>query len=210
MTLYPEAQRKAQDEIDRVIGLNRLPSFEDRPSLLYVEALVKEVLRWHPIAPMGFPHVALSDDIYNGMLIPKGATLIPNVWLFAHDEAYYKNPESFSPERFLGDNPEMDPRMFVFGFGRRICPGKDFADESIFLAVAMSLAVFNIQKARDDMGNIIEPNVEFTSGVVSKARDFPYDIRPRSDGAERLIKEVEVEFPWENGDVAQLNRIKWE
>lgn len=210
MTLFPGVQKRAQDEIDNVIGSARLPCFGDRPSLPYVEALIKEVFRWHPIVPMGFPHVASSDDIYDGMFIPKGALLIPNIWLFTHDEANYKDPHVFSPERFLGEDAEMDPRMLVFGFGRRICPGKDFADESVFLTIALSLAAFDIRKARDGNGNTIEPRAEFTSGIISRPLTFPCDVKPRSDQAAKLVREVEKDFPWEKGDDAKLNEIKWE
>jgi len=80
MTLYPEVQRKAQEEIDGVVGTDRLPSFQDRQNLPYVDAIVKEVLRWHPVAPMGIPHMTTEDDVYEGYLIPKGALLLPNIW----------------------------------------------------------------------------------------------------------------------------------
>ena len=80
MTLHPEAQRKAQDELDRVIRRDRLPTFADRPNLPYVDALVKEVLRWNPVAPLGLPHVTFSDDVFEGYHIPKDSILIANIW----------------------------------------------------------------------------------------------------------------------------------
>ncbi len=80
MTVNPNVQVKAREEIDRVICNHRLPALADRPNLPYVEAVVKECFRWHPIAPMGLPHVTTKDDIYQGHLIPKGAMLIPNIW----------------------------------------------------------------------------------------------------------------------------------
>lgn len=80
MMVFPEVQRKAQEEIDRVVGSDRLPGFEDREDLPYIDALVKEVLRWHPVAPMGLPHQTTADDIYEGHFIPKGAMLMPNIW----------------------------------------------------------------------------------------------------------------------------------
>lgn len=80
MTLYPEVQRKAQEEIDNVVGTRRLPSFDDREKLPYVDAIVKEVLRWHPVAPLGLPHMTTDNDIFNGYLIPKGALIISNIW----------------------------------------------------------------------------------------------------------------------------------
>ena len=82
MTLHPEAQRKAQDELDRAIGRDRLPTFADRPNLPYVDALVKEVLRWNPVAPLGLPHVTFSDDVFEGYHIPKDSILLANIWYF--------------------------------------------------------------------------------------------------------------------------------
>lgn len=80
MTVFPEVQRKAQEEIDRKVGADRLPGFQDRQDLPYIDAIVKEVLRWHPVAPMGLPHMATEDDICEGYLIPKGSLLLPNIW----------------------------------------------------------------------------------------------------------------------------------
>lgn len=80
MTIYPEMQRKAQDEIDRVLGAGRHPKVADRASLPYIDAVVKEVLRWHPVAPMGIPHMSIGDDICEGYFIPKGSLVMPNIW----------------------------------------------------------------------------------------------------------------------------------
>lgn len=80
MALYPEVLQKAQKEIDSVVGTNRLPNFDDRENLPYVEALIKEVLRWHPVVPMGLPHSSTADDTCEGYLIPKGAVILPNIW----------------------------------------------------------------------------------------------------------------------------------
>jgi cytochrome P450 len=80
MTVFPAVQRKAQEEIDQNVGTGRLPGFQDRQNLPYIDAIVKEVLRWHPVAPMGLPHMTTEDDICEGYLIPKGALLLPNIW----------------------------------------------------------------------------------------------------------------------------------
>lgn len=80
MVQYPEVQRKAQEELDRVIGRTRLPEFEDKDSLPYLNAVYKEVLRWYPTLPFSVPHIALEDDEYKGMLIPKGCIICPNAW----------------------------------------------------------------------------------------------------------------------------------
>ena len=93
----------------------------------------------------------------------------------AHDENNYKDPTVFKPERFIereGYTPELDPHAFVFGFGRRRCPGEGLADANIFIAMAMSLAVFNIEKAKDEKGKEIIPTIDFLSGTVWYGSDI--------------------------------------
>ncbi|CAA7260281.1 unnamed protein product [Cyclocybe aegerita] len=80
LALHPEVVKKAQAEIDAVVGPDRLPTFEDRPYLPYINALVLEVLRWHAVVPTAVPHRVMQDDIHEGYLIPKGALVIPNIW----------------------------------------------------------------------------------------------------------------------------------
>jgi cytochrome P450 len=72
MALHPSLQKRVQDEIDRVVGTDRLPTYEDRPSLPMVEAVVRETLRWRPVLPLGVPHTTIKEDIYKGYYIPKG------------------------------------------------------------------------------------------------------------------------------------------
>ncbi len=80
MASYPEVQRKAQAELETVIGPHRLPGFSDRDSLPYVNALMKELLRWRSVVPIGVPHCSLEDDEYRGYFIPKGSVVIANIW----------------------------------------------------------------------------------------------------------------------------------
>lgn len=80
MVCYPEVQEKARKELDAVIGPGRMPTFEDRARLPYIAAIVKECLRWLPVAPMGFPHVPLEDEEYNGFFIPAGSVIMANIW----------------------------------------------------------------------------------------------------------------------------------
>ena len=204
MTVYPDIQRKAQEEIDRVVGSARLPNFKDQANLPYVEAVVTEALRWHPVAPLGLPHTTEKDDIYGDHLIPKGSLLIPNTWWFLHDPEVYSEPMAFKPERFLGEKPEPDARQHCFGYGRRICPGRLLADSSVFLTIAQSLAAFNIGKALDDNGKPIEPKVEFTPGIISHPAPFQCTIKPRSAQHEQLIRDVEKIYPWEESDAKAL------
>ena len=76
MALHPDAQKKAQEEIDRVVGNQRLPDFHDRKSLPYTEAVYREVMRIRPVLPMGVPHTSIEDDVYNGYFIPRGRALL--------------------------------------------------------------------------------------------------------------------------------------
>ena len=80
MMSYPNVQRKAQEELDRVVGHDRLPRNDDQGSLPYIDALVREVLRWQPVTPLAAPHRASADGEYRGYFIPKGTTILPNAW----------------------------------------------------------------------------------------------------------------------------------
>jgi len=80
MAVFPEVQKKAQEELDRVIGGDRLPITSDKSSLPYIEAVVKETHRWHPVGPMSIPHSCTQEDSISGYRIPKGAMILPNNW----------------------------------------------------------------------------------------------------------------------------------
>ncbi|KAH9834412.1 cytochrome P450 [Rhodofomes roseus] len=191
MVLHPDACRKVQAEIDRVVGSDsRLPDFGDRASLPYVEAVMQEVLRWIPPVPLELPHRLTEPDTYRSYTIPKGSMMIPNVWGMTRDASAYPDPEAFRPERFLEMDAATDPRNMVFGFGRRICPGKDFGDASVWLAAARILAVFDVRKARDAAGREVAPEPSFSPGMISHVRPFVCDIRPRSPRAARMIEQL--------------------
>lgn len=80
MVQEPHVQKRAHEELDTVIGRDRFPSFEDKDDLPYINALCKEVLRWHPVLPLGIPHGSVAEDEYKGMRIPKGTAVVPNAW----------------------------------------------------------------------------------------------------------------------------------
>ena len=75
MSLYSDVQRKAQEELDRVVGAKRLPDFEDRENLVYIQAILMESMRWIPVTPLSLPHRVIRDDEYKGYLIPKGTVI---------------------------------------------------------------------------------------------------------------------------------------
>ncbi|KAG0702313.1 cytochrome P450 [Suillus ampliporus] len=190
MSLFPDVQRKAQAEIDAVVGPDRLPSFADRDSLPYIEALAKEVLRWNAVVPTSVAHRVTEDDIHDGYHIPKGSLIIANIWFMLNDPRTYADPSQFNPERFLakdGKGPETDPRTICFGFGRRICPGLHLADASVWISTAMSLAVFDISKVIEN-GVEITPELDPSSGTISHPKPFKCSIKPRSSNATGLIQ----------------------
>ncbi|KAI0408983.1 cytochrome protein [Xylaria palmicola] len=204
MVLAPDIQRKAQEEIDRVIGTDRLPVYSDREKLPYVSAIVTETHRWQPIVPLGVPHAAEADDFVEGYYIPQGTTVVPNVWWFTHDPAVYSNPSEFNPSRYLGPNPDPDPTQHIFGYGRRICPGRHLAVTSTWLTIAQSLAVFNIGKGLDESGREIEEAAKFTPGIVLRVEPFKATIKPRSPQHAALIRQVEELYPWEKSNAEDL------
>jgi cytochrome P450 len=167
MVAFPEVQRKAQAELDTVVGRARLPTFADAPHLPYVRAVIKEVLRWRPAVPLGVPHKIIEDDWYEGMFIPKGATCVANIWQCNHDRAVFgDDADEFRPERHINDKGELLPGPMEtnqeghssFGFGRRICVGKHLANESLFIHTARILWAATLECAKDENGNDVTPD----------------------------------------------------
>ncbi|KAK7037754.1 hypothetical protein VNI00_010715 [Paramarasmius palmivorus] len=151
MARNSEVQQKAQDEIDAVVGRDRLPTLEDRKSLPYIEAIYRETMRTNPAVPLGLPHYTTEDDFYNGHYIPKGTTVSANIWAMTHDERVYTRPHEFKPERFFNDSGDLndDDTILAFGFGRRVCVGRHMAETTLWLTFASVLASFVISKNKD-------------------------------------------------------------
>ncbi|OSC96472.1 cytochrome P450 [Trametes coccinea BRFM310] len=187
MVMYPDQLRKAQEELDRVTGTDRLPTISDRGNLPYVTALIKEVMRWRPVLPLGLARATAADDTYRGYTIPKGTIVIPNVWAIAFEPRGLYSPEIFEPERWLVSSKEdmpVDPADWTFGFARRICPGKHLAENSLFIFISTLLAMFDF--APPDTGHV---KVEFEQGMVSYPKPFECKITPRSESKAMQIRE---------------------
>lgn len=189
MMAYPEVQTRAQAEIDAIIGHERLPGIADIEKLPFTNALLKEVIRWcSPVtAGQGVPHRLRRDDYYHGYLIPKDTTVIVNIRAILHDSSLYNSPDSFKPERFLGLAPERDPSDFVFGFGRRVCPGSDFALTSLFLHATGILSVYDVLPLKN--GSKVDP-INWLDVPVFPAL-LNCVLKPRSEGVRTLISAVE-------------------
>ncbi|KAF9015058.1 cytochrome P450 [Cyathus striatus] len=194
MTHYPDVFAQAQAELDSVVGKSRLPDFQDRASLPYLGAMLSETLRWYPVTPQALPHRAVAEDIYEGYYIPKDATLVPNIWAIMHDDALYPEPNKFKPERFLKqDGRQLPPDPVtagVFGFGRRICPGRYLALNTAWITIASILACFNISKPIGSDVKPFDPPIEYTDGLVIHPKPFQTRLTPRSPEAVQLIKFV--------------------
>ncbi|KAF7346476.1 hypothetical protein MSAN_01875700 [Mycena sanguinolenta] len=131
-------------------------------------AVFREVFRWGPILPLGIPHATSEDDIYEGYFIPKGTTVLSNIWAMGHDESKYSNPDEFNPERFLNSDGQLntDDHILGFGFGRRVCVGRYAADATVWATIVSVLSTFNIAKPKDATGKEIEIELVYVEGLL--------------------------------------------
>ncbi|KAJ9144244.1 Cytochrome p450 2c31 [Pleurostoma richardsiae] len=187
----PDLLAKAQEEIDRVVGNGRLPTWDDIPNLPYLNLILQETYRMNPLSPLGIPHAAVNDDVYNGMFIPKGTIVYQNVWAMHHNDAVYADPFSFRPERYLpkeeGGNAEPFP-VGNFGFGRRICIGRNLAENSLTIVLANMIATMDIQYPLDAEGKRTPFEPEWSYRGQAHPLPFPVSFSPRSPKAEELLR----------------------
>ncbi|KIJ39742.1 hypothetical protein M422DRAFT_32557 [Sphaerobolus stellatus SS14] len=194
MVLFPDVQKKVQEELDGVLGGVRLPEFEDMAALPYTIATYKEAMRWHPLVPMGVAHAATQDDVIDGYFIPKGALVFGNSWFLLREEADFgPDTEKFDPGRFMEPGRRDPGQTGAFGYGRRVCPGRYMAENSLFIAVASILQNFDITPTRDSSGKEVMPEYEWTSGFFSSPTDYQCTIKPRSKVAEERILSTPAE-----------------
>ncbi|KAI0056348.1 cytochrome P450 [Artomyces pyxidatus] len=192
MLAYPQHLARAQAELDAVLGPGpgRLPRFEDRPALPFIDAIFAECMRWGVPVPLGLPHRLMEDDVFQGKFIPKGSLVFANIWAMLRDPAVYPDPERFDPERFLTKVDDAtarrrDPRAYVFGFGRRRCPGVHLVESSVWLMLASMLATLDIRKP----AGAPDPVPVFDNTVFRNPDPFPVELVPRSEQARRLVEE---------------------
>ncbi|ELU40496.1 cytochrome P450 [Rhizoctonia solani AG-1 IA] len=204
MVLHPHVQLRAQQELDAVLGPATLPTIADRERLPYIRNLIDEVLRMHPVVPLGvclpatpkkcadhvlaLPHVCFKDDIYRGYRIEKDTIVA-----ISRDPRLYENPEEFNPDRYLDPDVQRPP---VFGWGRRKCPGIYFAEDSAFVSAASLISMFTFSKKKNDDGEEITPQIKPKhNAVIVELDHFEFEFKPRSEDHRRLILGTDV-----NGD----------
>ncbi|KAA8626752.1 CypX Cytochrome P450 [Pyrenophora tritici-repentis] len=204
LVTHPETLHAAHNELDAVVGPDRSPDFTDESHLPYIRALVKEVLRWRPVAVLGgTPHASTEDDHYEGYYIPNGTTILGNSWAINLNEEYYPNAHHFDPTRFLDDalaqrskaptpltgkpHPSKSGHS-SFGWGRRICPGANLAENSLYIALAKTLWAFDIQPRK----GVDYDTFAYTEGFNIRPQKFVCDIKVRSEAHRRvLLSELE-------------------
>ncbi|KAB2568769.1 Cytochrome P450 monooxygenase atE [Lasiodiplodia theobromae] len=201
MTLFPDAQRKAQEELDRVVGPHRLPDAADAENLPYVRQVIQETHRWLTAAPLAMTHSTTVDIPWGpNYLIPAGTPLVLNAYGIHRDPALYPDPLRFDPDRWAGKleaaNSLADDRvgarseaLYAFGAGRRICPGQHVAEQGLFLAVARWLWAFDTQ-AVEGGEERFQGVDNYKPGLVVSLDRVEAVVRPRSEERKKLAVEV--------------------
>ena len=157
LAMFPDVVVKAQQELDAVVGKERLPEFSDWSQLPYIRAVIKEVHRWAAQGALSVPHVnTTADDDFHGYEIPKGTVIYPAMLVLNYSESRYgANAAEFMPERFVKDElPARASAMqgdimqrdhWGYGFGRRLCPGIDVAEPQLFIFASRALWAFDMK-----------------------------------------------------------------
>ncbi|CAA7261265.1 unnamed protein product [Cyclocybe aegerita] len=195
MLLYPEVQRKAHVALETVLR-GRFPDFGDYEKIPYIDAIVQEVLRWNPVAPLGLLHASKEEDSYKDYVIPKGAICIANVWAMLHNEERYgPGADEFRPERFLNTDGALDLSRTnsdgAFGFGRRKCPGASIAKEYLWILFATILSAYDIVDGTDKDGQALDcSKIQYASALISVPPEFHCRFRLRPGVTKPVISEA--------------------
>ncbi|KAG1782228.1 cytochrome P450 [Suillus placidus] len=201
----PDCQTKLQEELDQVVGGERVPNADDLQHLPYLKAFIEECNRFRPVGPLGLPHEMSDDEVVDGLLFEKDGMF--------HDERYFDQPEKFDPDRFLRnkfgvkEGVQDDPGRrsnLLFGGGRRVCPGITFARSSMEICTAITAWAFQILPAMNTTtGELILPNLDdYTHGITATPKPCKLRIIPRSpqyiDIIQRSFSEATANFvPYE-------------
>lgn len=198
----PETQQKMHEELDKVVGSSRLPNWDDRHNLPYVNAVICELMRWKHFAPFGLPHMTLEDTECGGYSIPRGTQILINFHSSMMDPDAWKKPEEWRPERFLeeeshlagkfldGDvNKDRDAYKFIpFGEGKRKCVGWGVGRAVMWLKVATHMHCFKISSPDGKKYNMDE-----SFGVTIMPEEQVVRFTPRP--AAKLLTSIEKNLP---------------
>jgi cytochrome P450 len=205
LAAFPQAQQAARDELARVVGDERSPTFADEQDLPYIRAIGKEIFRIRPPTTIGSPHFTTADVVYKDIFIPKGTVVSLFQYAIHLDESKWNDPETFDPSRYLtyplkagayaglGDADQRD--HFSFGAGRRICPGMHVAENSLFITIAKLLWAFEI----------LPPLGEDGSEIPVDVSDESYE-----EGGDTVPKPFKVRFVLVNEERGKTLRREWD
>ncbi|KAL3637938.1 cytochrome P450 [Castilleja foliolosa] len=187
---HPNIMAQAQQELDSVVGQNRLVTESDLAQLTFLQSIIKETFRLHPSTPLSLPRIANESCEVNGYFIPKGSTLLVNVWAIARDPNVWSDPLEFKPERFLagGERPNADIRgndfeVIPFGAGRRICAGMSLGIRMVQLLTATLIHAFDFELANGKLAETL--NMEEAYGLTLQ-RAEPLVVNPKPRLAARV------------------------
>ncbi|KAG1863006.1 cytochrome P450 [Suillus tomentosus] len=157
MVLYPDVQKRAQPKVDSVVGKDRLPTFEDRASLPYINAVLRETFRWQPISPLGIPHATSSDDIYDGYFIPKKVQYVPHSF----------RDTDLIVGVLYGMKSGTPTHLVSYQRGSSTSMARRYtADTFVWSAIVTMLATLDISSVKDDQGKVISFTPTFITGLV--------------------------------------------
>ncbi|KAI6350739.1 hypothetical protein MCOR25_010429 [Pyricularia grisea] len=209
MAAHPDVMRRAQEEIDRVYGVE-MPQSADAKELPFLMACIFETMRFRPPFPTSIPHATTEDDTYQGYSIPKDTIVMMNVWALHQDPDEYEDPDSFIPDRFLRnrfgtkyehvESKEDDNKSqtgfrrdtWAFGAGRRACPGRRFAENTLLTLTAKALWAFDIVA----MGEVdMDIRTGFKDSILIAPKECSFEFVVRSEE-----KRAVIEQEWEKAD----------
>nr|BAF49324.1 flavonoid 3'-hydroxylase [Lobelia erinus] len=189
---HPKILAQAQQELDEVVGRDRLVSESDLSQLTFFQAIIKETFRLHPSTPLSLPRMAAESCEINGYFIPKGSTVLVNVWAIARDPDIWAEPLEFRPQRFLpgGEKANVDVKgndfeVIPFGAGRRVCAGLSLGLRMVQLVTATLVHSFDWELA--DGQKPEELNMEEGYGLTLQ-RAKPLKVHPRPRLSEHVYQ----------------------
>ncbi|XP_030061953.1 cytochrome P450 2J2 [Microcaecilia unicolor] len=170
MLLKPDVQEKVQAEIDRVIGLSRLPVMEDRANMPYTNAVIHEIQRISNIVPLNVPRATVCDTTIAGFSLPKGTPISANLTSVLFDKNEWETPYEFNPEHFLENGQFRKREAFLpFSIGKRVCLGEQLAKTELFLFFTSLLQKFEFQAPKNE-------KLSLKARVGITLSPFPYRI----------------------------------
>ncbi|KAK4267047.1 hypothetical protein QN277_023887 [Acacia crassicarpa] len=181
LVLHPNVQERVHAELDKLVGRSRAVTEADVAAMVYLTAVVKEVLRLHPPGPLlSWARLAITDTTIDGHHVPAGTTAMVNMWAISRDPQVWENPQEFMPERFATKEGEMefqifgsDLRLAPFGSGRRVCPGKALGFATVLFWVATLVHEFEwlpSDESEVDLSEVLRLSCEMANPLTVKVR----------------------------------------